>query len=586
MRKPKGGYSYHFDPNLSLIFNSSVRVFSFVLFIFLSAIPQVFAIDINSCQNITSPGTYILTQDVSSDGTCFNIQANNVTLDCQGHTIYYANSLTGYGMNITGYNFTTIKNCKIQQVNSDVWYVCGIYLKSSSYNNITNVSINTISSRSAGLFLDSSSNYNTVINNTIIGSSDGVDLDSSSYNIFTNNTITSTDRYSVFFFFSPYNTLEGNKINKGVQGLYIEGSSLEDFQQNISSTNTINGKPIYYRSDIYGGCPTSVDTSTYSWVGIVNCANVNITGTFSNSLDHLLLANTNRSNITGFNVTGGYSGLYLFSSSNNILTNNNIVSIGLDSVDLYYSYNNTFINNTFTTIDIQGIGLFLYYSSYNIFTNNTITAKRWWGAWLSSSSYNTFTNNTITANSDGAYLDSSSNNNFTNNFITSMAEAGVYLSESSDNMFYNNLINGTPSVSFDGTIYPNFWNTTLDCNSGPNIVGGQCIGGNFYATSTGEGFSQTCSDTNNDGICDSPSSYTLETNNIDYLPLAGTIPSFSNNLNQSNVIHTPTQNESSYTPTSNASSHNIFEEYGLWILLVLIGLIALIFVKLNKPKNI
>jgi parallel beta-helix repeat protein len=599
----------------------------------------------SGCDVLDQPNTvYTLTQNVSSSGTCFTIQADNVTLDCNGYTINYASSSTGYGIYIPGSSYATIKNCKIQQANEGVSDAHGIYLSSSSYNNITNVSINAIGSWSYGVYLSSSSNNiftnntitaneisaylssssnntftnntitstysngvslssssnntftnntitayydgaslysssnNIFTNNTITAYYDGASLYSSSNNIFTNNTITSTyhhgarldfssnntftnnnitaNRHGAYLYYSSYNTLEGNKINKGAQGLYITGSSLEHFQHNISSTNTINGKPIYYRSDIYGGCPTSVDTSTYSWVGIVNCANVNIIGTFSNSLDHLLLANTSRSNITGLNVTS-YYGFYIFYSSNYNTFTNNTITAGGNGAYLYSSSNNTFTNNTFTST--YGHGAYLeYYSNYNTFTNNTISSTYGSGARLDfSSNYNTFTNNTITGS---VYLDSSSNNIFTNNTITayvvgaylyyssnyntftnniitayydgaflssssnyntfisnkiqSSNSYAMYLSSSSNNLIYNNLLNGSVGpVSVDSN--SNFWNTTL--TSGTNIIGGPYIGGNFYANSTG-GFSQTCTDSDEDGICDS--NYTINGQNIDYLPLA------------------------------------------------------------------
>jgi len=63
----------------------------------------------------------------------------------------------------------------------------------------------------------------------------------------------------------------------------------------------------------------------------------------------------------------------------------------------------------------------------------------------------------------------------------------------------------------------NYWNTTFSCFAGPNIVGGVPIAGNYWATPSGTGFSNTCIDTNSKGICDS--SYTPVTNNVDYLPL-------------------------------------------------------------------
>ena len=60
------------------------------------------------------------------------------------------------------------------------------------------------------------------------------------------------------------------------------------------------------------------------------------------------------------------------------------------------------------------------------------------------------------------------------------------------------------------------WNITKQ--PGTNIIGGPYLGGNFWAYPNGTGFSQTCPDNDKDGICDVR--YTLDENNIDYLPLA------------------------------------------------------------------
>src|SRR6202035_5601358 len=43
-----------------------------------------------SCADLTASGSYYLTQDVSSAGTCFFIDADNITLNLNGHTVTYA----------------------------------------------------------------------------------------------------------------------------------------------------------------------------------------------------------------------------------------------------------------------------------------------------------------------------------------------------------------------------------------------------------------------------------------------------------------------------------------------------------------
>ncbi|ASJ02845.1 hypothetical protein A3L09_06020 [Thermococcus profundus] len=84
-------------------------------------------------------------------------------------------------------------------------------------------------------------------------------------------------------------------------------------------------------------------------------------------------------------------------------------------------------------------------------------------------------------------------------------------------IIYDNFFNNTENVFLQYDNGPvNFWNLTL--KEGPNIVGGSLIGGNYWADSNGTGFSETCTDSNSDGICDSP--YVIDGDNVDYLPLS------------------------------------------------------------------
>ena len=66
----------------------------------------------------------------------------------------------------------------------------------------------------------------------------------------------------------------------------------------------------------------------------------------------------------------------------------------------------------------------------------------------------------------------------------------------------------------------NIWNT--DKEIGTRIYGaGDYIGGNYWATADGTGYSETCIDDDGDNFCDEP--LVLETGNTDYLPLTNTI---------------------------------------------------------------
>jgi len=132
---------------------------------------------------------------------------------------------------------------------------------------------------------------------------------------------------------------------------------------------------------------------------------------------------------------------------------------------------------------------------------------------------NTIYNITASSNDYGFYIYNSSDNTINSSRIDNNIQYGLYSNELENiapNKIYNNIFNNTNNVYFSGVIYTNYWNTTL--TSGINIYGGPYIGGNFWAKPDGTGFSETCYDSDINGICDS--SYTLATDNIDYLPLA------------------------------------------------------------------
>jgi len=66
-----------------------ILLFSLMLFTWL-AVPAYAQTPISSCQTLNTPGEYVLQTDVSSPSTCFDVTANDVTLDLGGHTITYA----------------------------------------------------------------------------------------------------------------------------------------------------------------------------------------------------------------------------------------------------------------------------------------------------------------------------------------------------------------------------------------------------------------------------------------------------------------------------------------------------------------
>jgi parallel beta-helix repeat protein len=180
------------------------------------------------------------------------------------------------------------------------------------------------------------------------------------------------------------------------------------------------------------------DTTVIDGLGIwevvhISADSVNITGfTIRNSGsswpdDAGIDIDSNYNTITGNNIKNNYYGISLYSSSNNIISENII------SLNTHY-------------------GIQLYSSSNNIITGNIISLNNLYGISLSSSSNNIITGNIISHNNGGISLPTSRCNNITGN---SFYNDGLYLyvdyvDDSYQNTVFNNMVNGKPLVYLEG----------------------------------------------------------------------------------------------------------------------------------------
>ncbi|NQE52854.1 Cell surface glycoprotein, partial [ANME-1 cluster archaeon GoMg3.2] len=208
------------------------------------------------------------------------------------------------------------------------------------------------------------------------------------------------------------------------------------------------------------------------------------------STDHVFHITAAYVNISGFTATGatgaGNAGIYLYNrdycniSENNC--SNNYCGIWLDD-----SSNNTLTSNTANSNNDYGI-LLSSSSNNNTLTSNT-ASNNGYGIYLERSSNNNLSGNTASNNNRGIWLSSSSNNNLSSNTANSNNYYGIRLSSSSNNIIYNNYFNNTNNAYDDSR--GNVWNTTKTL--GTNIIGGPCLGGNYWSDYTG-------ADTDKDGL--------------------------------------------------------------------------------------
>lgn len=267
---------------------------------------------------------YTLNASQSSVGTCFNVSAQNITINCNGYALTGDNTSNSYGVYSNQFN-TTIKNCSFSNFST------GIYFNGATNGtiNYTNVSTSYPQTGSRGFGIEFENTNDTVIFQSVAiatgGSGVGIYLGSSA-----NNTIL----YSV-----------GNATNYGT---YFGALSNHNFIANCNM------------SGIFGLYLTTSSNSTIS-DSIFTGSNIGI------SID----TNSNYTNITRTTSTGGTTGnsIYIVSSYNTV---SNTTLIHPTGTLLYLSANasnNNFYWNNFTNTS----GLYVNDTNGSNYYNTTIT---------------------------------------------------------------------------------------------------------------------------------------------------------------------------------------------------------------------
>lgn len=343
----------------------------------------------------------------------------------------------------------------------------GIWVHSSMDNILDN---NTAANNNVGIYLKASSR-NSIINSMALNNSGScINLWNSSENTLNNNIASNSSNISIILRNSSGNELSNNVVSHSSYGIWLDYSSNENsLNDNLALYNNIG---IYLKASHKGTLDnnTALNNSKYGIYLLNSIENELINNMASYSEVSINLNNASMNMISGSTVSNSYYGMWLGSLSNN----------------------NTLIENE---VQNNNIGIYLKNSGNNVFTGNDANMNTMYGISLNSSSSNTVNTNKLVSNS----------------------KYGIYLLNSSYNTVYDNYLNNTKNLYLDSKSSANSWN--ISKNPGTNIIGGSFLGGNYWASPQGNGFSQTNPDADYDGICDT--AYNLGKGNIDYLPLAG-----------------------------------------------------------------
>jgi parallel beta-helix repeat protein len=309
----------------------------------------------------------------------------------------------------------------------------------------------------------------------------------------TGNTLKNNYR-GVYMYDSGYNTLRGNNLTNNTYNFAVWGRELSHFIHDIDSSNTVNGKPIYYLVDRHN---EEVPPGA-GFVGIVNCSNITVKDqVLENNEEGVLLAYSKYCTIINITVSNNVRSIFLVCSNNNVVNENRIFSNKDRGICLHDSCDNTFNRNIISNEAWYGI-LLSSSSDRNLLSRNVLTNCST-GICVLKSYNNLLTGNCIVESRySGIQLESAKNNIITRNTLAYSKETGVWLYGSYDNAIYHNnfIYNTIQAYSFDYMPPKNIWDDGCE--------------GNYWSDYNG-------TDTNGNGVGDSP--YYIDSGNIDNYPL-------------------------------------------------------------------
>lgn len=429
------------------------------------------------------PGTYTenIDVDVSVNIRSYSQNASDTIVSVSASTDHVFNVSNVNGVNISGFTVTGATGSA----------KAGIYLVGADYCNISN---NNASNNYNGIYLTSSSNYNTISNNTANSNNKyGIYLDSSNGSNIINNTI-SDGAEGIYFEYSHHTTILNNTITFTFEGIesydsdYItakgnnvsynrdDGIFLTDSDNVIISDNIVNSN--------YDGQGDGNGIYVSGWDAIIPNITIANNTVNSNGDYGIYLSWSTNSTIANNTANSNKFGITLDSSTNVNITENTANSNELDGIYLYWGSDNNTINNNIANSN-GDFGFYIYKSRYNLLANNTANSNDRAGFDLwNNVEYNTLTNNTVSLNKygfelGGNYITLSENNassnlaygillrdgfntitgntisnnpygigtdwsgndqnNFSDNYISENFH-GIYLGGSDNNRIYNNTL--------------------------------------------------------------------------------------------------------------------------------------------------
>ncbi|HUW49117.1 MAG TPA: NosD domain-containing protein [Patescibacteria group bacterium] len=269
-------------------------------------------------------------------------------------------------------------------------------------------------------------NESNIIFNALTDNSDGLALYSCTGNTVSENNITNNTNHGLLIDRSPNNLMRNNLLNNNSLNLFVSGTAVSDFINDVDASNTVNGNPVYYWTNMTDGTVPS----DAGCVVLVQCTNITVQNlALTNNMNGILLVGVQNSTIAQNAVSSNNEGICLQFSDFNRIIENQVTGNLQNGITLLFSSNNQVLGNTL--IDERpldwdhDIGLYLENSSNNTIMENAVIDYDSGLEVEYSSNYNIIAGNNFTYCGSPVWFYLCGGNSFYhNNFVGNMGPGG------------------------------------------------------------------------------------------------------------------------------------------------------------------
>jgi parallel beta-helix repeat protein len=388
--------------------------------------------------------------------------SNNVVEDCEFSDNYYGINFIYFGFDSSYNDNNSVIDCIFERHREPLW------IRGTN----TTVQGNNISMVYGNYGIHLYRGNNSIISDNMIdGVNFGNDLPCSIY-------LSGSQNITM---------LNNSIINGGPIFLDIEFTSLEHWNtHSIDSSNTIDGKPVYYMKNQIGG----IVPSDAGQLILANCTDVEVAN--NTDINAIEIGYSSRCTIADNYFSPGVGKWISYTRSDNLTIENNTLVNGW--LICAYSRDSTLLANSFSNAPA---GLYLWGAINHTVLDNKVNNGGEYGIFIEEGYGNTIDSNAVSNSHGGIRIYQTSWTTLVNNTVTNNSEFGIQLESSANNItiYHNNLIdNGGPYQAYDygqdntwHNSYPsggNYWSdyTGIDIKSGPlqNQQGSDGIGDSPY----------------------------------------------------------------------------------------------------------